>query len=226
MNCPYCGEEINEHSAHCRLCGADLTLILPLLAHVQHLTRRVEQLEQGSPGAVPSSVPPAAPPLPPPPSHLPSISDELAVILGFLGIAAAHLAVVVLFDTKLEFLLAASIFIPFLVGFLRRSAPRHPILRALIGAIILSAAAVIEMSLVTWSLYQIPLVPQNPYDWREIGNYGGSIAASFIVGALARGLIRFWYIGRGRTKPQRTGVVQQTLKYVGNFEPETLEKLE
>ncbi len=148
------------------------------------------------------------------------------MILGFLGIAAAHLAVVVLFDTKLEFLLAASIFIPFLVGFLRRSAPHHPILRVLIGAIILSAAAVIEMSLVTWSLYQIPLVPQNPYDWREIGNYGGSIAASFIVGALARGLIRFWYIGRGRTKPQRTGVVQQTLKYVGNFEPETLEKLE
>lgn len=46
MNCPYCGEDIDQHTGHCRLCGADLTLIQPLIADFQGLTQRVAALEK------------------------------------------------------------------------------------------------------------------------------------------------------------------------------------
>jgi hypothetical protein len=231
MNCPYCGEEINEHTSHCRLCGADLTLILPLLAAIQVLTKRIELLGNGPGGSETERVAPATTLVPPPsPGRLlkiPSMSDELAVALGFVGIALAHYAVVVVFDTKLEILLAASILVPFCTGFLRRNAPGHSVLRLIAGAIILAFAALAEMSYVTWTLWSVPLLPQNAHDWRELTNYGGSIALSYVAGALARGLVKFWYIGRGRIRPRtKAGVVGRGLKYFGKFDPETLERLE
>jgi hypothetical protein len=231
MNCPYCGEEINEHASHCSLCGADLTLILPLLAAVQSLTKRLEVLENGSGKARIADEAPTATlvqPMPPAPFlKIPSISDELAVALAFIGIALAHYAVVVIFDTKVEILLAASIVVPFCMGFLRRSVPGHSILRVIAGAIVLAFAALAEMSYVTWSLWDVPLLPQNAHDWHELANYGGSIALSFVAGTLARGLIKFWYIGRGRIRPRmKAGIVGRGLKYFGKVDPETLEKFE
>lgn len=228
MNCPYCGEEIDEHTSHCRLCGADLTLIQPLLASIQHLTRRIEALEgSGAQGAaVPSQ--PARPVEPPsrPALQIPNISDEIAVILGLLGIAAAHFAVVGLFDARLVYLLVASIVIPFTVGFLRRGPQGHSLLRVIGSALLLAFAALAEMSYVTWALWRVPLIPQNLADWREIVDYGSSIALSFIAGALVRGLVRFWYIGRGRIHIRKPGFVRLVLKSFGIFNPEALETVD
>lgn len=229
MNCPYCGEEIDEHTSHCRLCGADLALIRPLLGAIQHLTRRIEVLEgAGGEGAAPPSQlakpiePPSRPPL-----QIPNISDELAVILGFLGIAIAHAAVVGLFDASLVYLLAASIVFPFTVGFLRRASHGHSILRVVASAVLLTVAALAEMSYVTYRFWDVPLIPENLAGWREIADYGGTIAFSFIVGALLRALVRFWYIGRGRIRlARRPGIGQRALRSIGKFDPDGLERFE
>ena len=99
----YRGEDIDAYTTHYRLCGADLTLIQPLVAHIQHLTQRV---------ALPSAA---------------------------------------------------------------RAAER--------------------------------------YDWKQIYYYGGLIAAGYVIGALIRGFIRFWFVGRGRVRPQRrTGILYRMLR--------------
>jgi hypothetical protein len=227
MNCPYCGEDIDERTSHCRLCGADLTLIQPLIAHIQLLTKRVAKLEKQAAFEAEIAEEPPAKPATEPRLHLPSISDEWAVALGFIGIALAHLAVVAVFDASLTILLAASIAIPFCAGFLRRRMREHGVLRVIGGALLLTLASLTEMSLLTWSFYQVPFAPQNAHDWREIYSYGSLIAASYVIGALIRGLIRFWLIGRGRVQPRRhTGLIYRMLRAVGEFDAEALERSE
>jgi hypothetical protein len=229
MNCPYCGEEIDGRRASCRLCGADLTLIIPLVATIERLTKRIEFLENGveGPGA-PLGAPPAESTKALPAwLHIPNISDELAVILALLGLAFAHVAVVVLLDASLTYLLAAAIVLPLGAGFLRRDERDHPVLRAIWWAFVLAVAALAEMSLVTWSLWRIPIIPQDAHDWQQLIHYGGAIAASFIIGALARGLIRFWYVGRGRVwSGRRSGILYRTLRSVAKLDAEAIERSE
>jgi hypothetical protein len=227
MNCPYCGEDIDEHTSHCRLCGADLTLIQPLIAHIQHLTQRVVALEkqvafETEVAEEEAATRPAAEAV----LRLPSISDEWAVALGFIGIALAHYAVVVVFDTSLTILLVASIIIPFCAGFLRRGMREHGVLRVIGGALLLAVAALTEMSLLTWVLYGEPFTPQDAHDWHEIYYYGGLIAAGYVIGALIRGLIRFWFVGRGRVRPHRRGLVYRALRAIGEFDTEAVERTE
>jgi hypothetical protein len=227
MNCPYCGEDIDEHTTHCRLCGADLTLIQPLVANIQRLTQRVAALEKQAAFEAESAEEAVAKPVTELPLHLPSISDEWAVALGFIGIALAHFAVVVVFDANLTILLAASIIVPFCVGFLRRGMREHGVLRVIGGALLLAIASLTEMSLLTWSFYQVPLAPQNAYDWKQIYYYGGLIAAGYVIGALIRGLIRFWVVGRGRVRPRRrTGILYRTLRAIGEVDAEAIERTE
>jgi hypothetical protein len=227
LNCPYCGEDIDEHTSHCQLCGGDLTLIQPLIAHIRQLTQRVAALEKQAASEVEGEEVAAAPaPMTKTSLHFPSISDEWAVALGFVGIALAHFAVVVVFDASLTLLLAASILIPFCTGFLRRGMREHGVLRVIGGALLLAVASLTEMSLLTWSLYQVPFAPQNPHDWQEIYYYGGLIAAGYVIGALIRGLIRFWLVGRGRVRPLRRGLIYRTLRAIGEYDADLIERTE
>lgn len=225
MNCPYCGEDIDEHTTHCRLCGADLILIQPLVAHIQRLTQRVMALEKQAafdvetPAEAAVAAPSAAR------LHFPSISDEWAVAFGFISIALAHFAVVAVFDASLAFLLAAAIAIPFCAGFLRRGMREHGVLRVIGGALLLTLACLTEMSLLTWSFYSVPLL-HDAHDWYEIYYFGSVIAASYVIGALVRGLIRFWLVGRGRVRPPRRGVIYRMLRAVGEFDAEAIERSE
>src|ERR1700722_11692719 len=163
MNCPYCGEDIDGRRASCRLCGADLTLILPLVATIERLTKRIERLEDGAegPDAALSAPPAESKKAVPAWLQLPNISDEVAVMVGLAGIALALFAVVVVFDASLTYLLAAAIVLPLSAGFLRRDERDHPVLRAIWWAFVLAVAALAEMSLVTWSMWRIPIVPQD-----------------------------------------------------------------
>lgn len=227
MNCPYCGEEIDEHTSHCRLCGADLTLIQPLIENVQRQTRRVAALEKQA--AFETEVAEEA--ARPPPAaeavlRLPSLSDEWAVALGFIGIALAHFAVVSVFDAGLTVLIVASIVIPFCAGFLRRGMREHGVLRVIGGALLLTVAALTEMSLLTFSFYQVPFEPRDAQGWREIYSYGSLIAASYVIGALIRSLIRFWLVGRGRVRGRHTGFMYRMLRALGEFDADAIERSE
>jgi hypothetical protein len=226
MNCPYCGEEIDEHTSHCRLCGADLTLIQPLIAHIQHLSRRVAALEKQA--AFETELAAEAPAIRAAETwvHFPSISDEWAVAAAFIGIALAHFAVVAVFDASLTLLLAASVVIPFCSGFLRRGMREHGVLRVIGSALLLGFAALSEMSLLTWLLYRDPMAPQNAHDWHQLLYYGGLIAAGYVIGALIRGLIRFWFVGRGRVRPRRHGLIYRMLCAVGDYDAEVIERIE
>src|SRR5262249_28730783 len=219
MNCPYCGEDIDEHTGHCRLCGADLTLIQPLVANIQRLTQRVAALEKQAAFETEIAREAAAPkPAIEAASRLPSLSDEWAIALGFVGIALAHFAVVSVFDASLTVLLVASMVIPFCAGFLRRGMREHGVLRLIGGALLWTVASFAEMSLLISPFYQVPFQPQDAQGWREIYSYGSLIAASYVIGALIRSLIRFWLVGRGRVRGRHTGFVYRLLRALGQVD--------
>jgi hypothetical protein len=103
----------------------------------------------------------------------------------------------------------------------------HGVLRVVGGALVLAVAALTEMSLLTWSFYKVPFAPQNAHDWREIYSYGGIIAASYVIGALIRALIRYWLVGRGRMRPRRhSGMTYRMLRALGEFDADRLERVE
>jgi hypothetical protein len=82
------------------------------------------------------------------------------------------------------------------------------------------------MSLLTWSLYRDPVAPQNAHDWHQLFYYGGLIAAGYVIGALIRGLIRFWFVGRGRVRPRRRGLIYRMLCAIGEYDAEVVERTE
>lgn len=193
--CPYCDAELNDTALSCRCCGRDLTPVLPLLRRLRIVEARLESLEADAAARLLALPPPAAiaetageqAAQPAPDLVVPDPPRRLdALLIGLLALLAAHWTVVVWLDLPLSALRAASIVVPFLVGWTYLG--RRPRMRWLDIAVaaLFAACAVLAMNAVLGWIDSMPLTPQGTAAWRESGFYMLSIAASMASGMLLR----------------------------------------
>lgn len=217
MNCPYCLSEVSEEAFVCKVCTRDLYLFKPMMAKVADLEKRLEEIPNQE--AYESRI-----------SQLEVLLDEyqqkstapktmgdwlieisLYLLVPLLLLLFAHWLIVVIYDTKMIYLRVISIVVPLPFAFALFKGHQHKLLPWFVGTVILSIASVIGMSWITSMVDHSPILPQTPFEWKELIEYAASIAFSFLTGMLL-GRVAF----ASKQRSRRAALISPFMKAIAN----------
>jgi hypothetical protein len=176
MECPFCAEDFNDAALVCKSCGRDLRLVLPIIEENLNLVREAGRLQ--------SQV-----------NRLRAAERRWSSSLGFwtvhLGVyllvpiallLAMHYATTILFNVSLLYLRLGSIAIPLPFGFALLMFSHHDVRwSALYGAVV-GAISVAGMLTVVGYTDNIPILPEDTREWREVLEYATSIMLAYVTG--------------------------------------------
>lgn len=197
MFCPYCTSEVPKEAYVCAQCRRDLYLLKPLQERIESLQAelagqaksiaadyetRLAALEQEL--AMLRPLAPAAPATPTSEARSYWASVMLALVPALLLLLAAHVVLLFVYDVKPLYLRIASVIIPIPFGFaLLVWHPRRLGISAFAG-FIMAQAAVFLMLLITARIDNVPVLPQDPREVREVLEYVASIGLALLTGLL------------------------------------------
>lgn len=201
MKCPYCVSDISDEASVCVHCGRDIYLFKPLLAKIEALEQqaaevpalqaRIESLEtqlgQGASALADAAEAGEAQP----PSLLSRLAHwALCWLLPLALLLAAHGLIILVYDLNTLYLRLVSLLIPLPFGFLLMFRQRHSLPATLAGAFVMALLAVLGMSWMTAQVDQVPVLPQDAREWKEVLEYAASIGFSFTTGVILGSMLR------------------------------------
>ena len=196
MRCPYCASEVPNEALVCAQCRRDLYLLKPLQERIETLQgelagqaksiaagyeTRIAALEQEL-----SILRPLAPASTAagPRARSYWASALLALIPALILLLVAHGVLLFIYDVKPLYLRIASVMIPIPFGFaLLVWHPRRMGLSAVAG-FAMAFAAVFLMLMTTARMDNVPVLPQDAREIREVLEYVASIGLAFLTGLL------------------------------------------
>jgi hypothetical protein len=203
FKCPYCQFEIPQTAIVCGHCTRDISLIKPLWAqytelaseiaslksHVEHLKIKGAQslptAEENLTGSTSATNKTSALSTINKKSGLASyLAFAITLLLSTTLLVFLHWLLLFVYDTNLLFLLILTVIFPLIVGaFIFRKIQLHWLV-SLVGALTLGIASVFGMLAITSQLDNVPFLPENVREWREVGEYVFAIFSAFMTGLL------------------------------------------
>ena len=117
---------------------------------------------------------------------VPILSPFAALALTFIILVAAHFLIIVHFDLPLIYLRLVSIIVPVVFGFLYRNPLGGSLAADFAAGVVLAIVSILAMSVIVAREDDVPILPTDARGWRELAEYGASIAFGFFTGVLAR----------------------------------------
>jgi hypothetical protein len=232
MECPYCIETIRDESLVCRNCTRDLTLAKPIILEIQEMIAELEASQRElnrvrlklalieSPGRF--------------------LLAQVCIFVLFPGflLIMTHFLMTFIFDVSSIYLRLASLLIPLPFGFVLAIARNIGFRGAMAFGVALAIVSICGMLAVSAHFDNVAFLPSDWRDWREVLEYGTSIALAFGAGnilalVLFRGLPRsfssrgrpnaaaYWIAGLmgqhvgGEALRRRARLLQDTFRTVG-----------
>jgi hypothetical protein len=184
MECPFCAETIKDEALACKHCSRDLRVVRPVLLEIQDIVAELDRLrrELDRAGARLQRIKH--------PIRYFAVLAALYVVTPTILLVVAHIVVTIVLNVSPLYLRLASVIIPVPFGF--AAYPIHKI--GFRGAFALGAAtatlSVMAMLTVTGVNDSVPILPVSRGEWREVFEYGASIALAFGSGNIL-GLMAF-----------------------------------
>lgn len=195
MKCPYCTSEIGGEALACPHCAHDLYLIKPLLEKVAALEAELRALRQAAApageGVHAAIVEPEAGPAAEAAAGAGNFRDAALLLGGALVLLlAAHGLITIVYDLNNLYLRLFSLIIPLPFGFVLMLRGHHAFGPSLLAAFGMASLAVLGMSGLTALVDQVPVLPQNPREWRELMEYATSVGFSCVTGMVLGRMLR------------------------------------
>jgi hypothetical protein len=176
MECPFCAETIKDEALACKHCSRDLRVVRPVLLEIQDIVAELDKLRRDLDRAGAKLQRTKHPIL------YSALLTALYVVTPAVLLVAAHIVVTIVLNVSPLYLRLASVIIPVPFGF--AAFPIHKI--GFRDAFVLGAAAaalsVMCMLAVTGLNDNVPILPASGGEWREVFEYGASIALAFSSG--------------------------------------------
>jgi hypothetical protein len=183
MECPFCIETIKDESLVCKHCTRDLMLVRPVIFEIQQMIAELDGLQR----------------------ELDRTRTRLAMaetpgrfVLGHAAafvlfpsaiLVAAHFLITVALDVSPIYLRVSSVLIPLPFGFALAVLKNIGFRGALAVGVATAAFSIPGMLAVTAYVDGIDLSPSNWREWREVLEYGTSIALAFGAGNILAALL-------------------------------------
>lgn len=184
MECPFCAEEFNDTALICKSCGRDLRLALPIIKENLKLVREAGELQLQV-------------------NRLRAAEERRSSPLGFwamhLGVylltpvvllLGVHYVITIALNVALLYLRLGSIAIPLPFGFALLMFSHHGLRWSAPYGAVVGVASVAGMLMVVGYVDNIPILPEDSREWREVFEYALSIMLAYVTGNVLAALVQ------------------------------------
>jgi hypothetical protein len=183
MECPFCTETIKDEAIVCKNCSRDLRVARPVVLEIQQIVLELDALQRELDRARARIARLATP------VRYYIVHTLAYVLTPVILLVAAHILVTITLNISPIYLRLASVVIPLPFGFLIYARHKVGWRGAILVAFLTAAFAVTCMLVVTGVNDNVPIIPANWVEWREVMEYTASIALAFVTGNMIGFLI-------------------------------------
>jgi hypothetical protein len=170
MECPFCAETIKDEALACKHCSRDLRVVRPVLLEIQDVVAELDRLRRDLDRAD------ARLQRTKHPVRYFAVLLALYVLAPTVLLVAAHIIVTIVLNVSPLYLRLASLIIPVPFGFATYPIHKIGFRGAFLLGIVTAALSVMCMLTVTGLNDNVPILPASRGEWREVFEYGASIA--------------------------------------------------
>lgn len=183
MECPFCAETIKNEAVVCKHCSRDLRIVRPIIAEIQEIVLELDVLQRELDRTNARIERIASP------TRYYAVQSIAYVLIPAMLLVAAHIVVTIVFNVTPLYLRLASFLIPLPFGLLIYPHRKVRLGGAVLIGFLTAALAVTSMLIVTGVNDKVPIIPGPWVEWREVLEYGASIALAYVTGNILGFLI-------------------------------------
>jgi hypothetical protein len=185
MECPFCAEDFNDTALVCKSCGRDLRLVLPIIEENLKLIREAGELQLQINRLRAAEARRAAP------LQFWVPNAGIYLIAPILLLLAVHYVITVLLpNVPLLYLRLGTLAVPLPFGLTLLWFSHHGFRWSLVYGAVVGVCSVAGMLTIIAFIDNVPILPENAREWREVAEYAVSIMLAYTTGNVLAALVQ------------------------------------